>query len=198
MSDEKLNDSKKQLLKVFIEMFPIILFFYAYDSEDRESIYLATKVFMGAMVVSLIASKIIFKKIGLILWISGGLVVVLGGATIYFKSDLFIKLKPTILYSFFAIALFGGLIFKKYFLKYIFEAGFPDLPDEVWHSLTVRFSIFYIFNAILNEIIHRNFALETWIATKLWLFMPLSILFMMLQMPMLMKYMDLEDQKSGD
>ncbi|NOZ67600.1 MAG: hypothetical protein GXP00_14090, partial [Alphaproteobacteria bacterium] len=73
-----MSDTQKQLLKLFIEMFPIILFFYAYDAKEMESVYLATKVFMAAMAVSMIASKVIFKKIGLILWISGGLVGILG------------------------------------------------------------------------------------------------------------------------
>jgi len=190
--------NQKQLLKVFIEMFPIILFFYAYDAKDMESVFLATKVFMGAMAVSMIASKILFKKIGLMLWISGGLVGIMGGATIYFHNELFIKLKPTILYSFFAAVLLGGLPFGKFFLKNVFEAGFPPLPDEAWKKLSFRFGIFYIFNAILNEIIHRNFAFDTWIATKLWLFMPLSILFMMAQMPMLMKYMDGKEGSDKD
>ncbi|MCK5424322.1 MAG: septation protein IspZ [Emcibacter sp.] len=189
-----MSDNKKQLYKLLIEMFPIILFFYTYDAKDMESVYLATKVFMAAMVVSLIASKIIFKEIGLILWISGGLVGILGGATIYFHNDLFIKLKPTILYSFFAVALLGGVAFGKYFLKNVFGAGFPPLPDHVWKTLSFRFGIFYIFNAILNEIIHRNFAFDTWISTKIWLFMPLSLLFMMTQMPLLMKYMDIEEK----
>jgi len=190
-----MSDTQKQLLKLFIEMFPIILFFYAYDAKEMESVYLATKVFMAAMAVSMIASKVIFKKIGLILWISGGLVGILGGATIYFHNEIFIKLKPTILYSFFAAALLGGAAVGKYFLKNIFGAGFPPMPDEAWRKLTIRFGVFYIFNAILNEVIHRNFAFDTWIATKLWLFMPMSILFMMAQMPMLMKYMDVEDEK---
>jgi len=185
-----MTDTQKQLLKLFIEMFPIILFFYAYDAKDMESVYLATEVFMAAMAVSLVASKLVFGRIGLILWISGGLVGVMGGATIYFHNALFIKLKPTILYSFFALSLLGGMYFKKYFLKNIFEAGFPPMPDEAWRKLTFRFGLFYIFNAILNEIIHRNFSFDTWIATKLWLFMPMSILFMMAQTPMLMKYMD--------
>ncbi len=189
-----MSDNKRQLLKLLIEMFPIILFFYAYDSKDIESVYVATKVFMGAMVLSMIASKLVFKKIGMILWISGVLVGVLGGATIYFHNDLFIKMKPTILYSFFALALLGGLPFGKHFLKNVFEAGFPPLPDEVWRTLTFRFGIFYIFNAILNEIIHRNFAFDTWIATKLWLFLPMGILFMMAQMPMLMKHMEFEEE----
>ncbi len=188
-----MSDTKKQLIKLVIEMFPIVLFFYAYDAKDMESVYLATKVFMGAMVLSMIASKFVFGKIGLILWISGGLVALLGGATIYFHNDLFIKMKPTILYSFFAITLLGGLVFGKAFLKNVFEAGFPPMPYEAWKTLSFRFGIFYIFNAILNEIIHRNFAFDTWIATKLWLFMPLSLLFMMAQMPMLMKYMDIKE-----
>ncbi|MBL4802460.1 MAG: septation protein IspZ, partial [Emcibacter sp.] len=167
-----------------------------YDAKDMESVYLATKVFMAAMVGSMIASKIVFKKIGLILWISGGLVGILGGATIYFHNDLFIKLKPTILYSFFAIALLGGLAFGKFFLKNVFEAGFPPMPDDAWKKLSFRFGLFYIFNAVLNEVIHRNFAFDTWIATKLWVFMPMGLLFMMAQMPMLMKYMDVEEDKA--
>lgn len=194
MNNSKTNDSKKQLLKIFIEIFPIIIFFYAYDAKNLESVYLATKAFMAAMALSLVASKLIFGRIGLILWISGGLVGILGGATIYFHNELFIKLKPTILYSFFAVTLLGGMRYKKYFLKNIFEAGFPPLPDDAWRKLTFRFGIFYIFNAILNEIIHRNFSFDTWIATKIWLFMPLSILFMLAQTPLLMKYIDIEEK----
>lgn len=190
-----MTDTKKQLIKLFIEIFPIVLFFYAYDAKDRESVYLATKVFMGAMVLSMIASKLVFKKIGLVLWLSGGLVAIMGAATIYFHNDMFIKLKPTILSGFFALTLLGGLAFGKAFLKNVFEAGFPPMPDEAWKKLSFRFGLFYIFNAVLNEVIHRNFAFETWIATKLWLSLPLSLLFMMAQMPMLMKYMDTEKER---
>jgi len=190
-----MKSTNRQLLKILIEMFPIILFFYWYDSEDMQSIFLATKVFMGAMVVSMVASKLVFKKIGLILWISGGLVVILGGATLYFKSEFFIKIKPTILYSFFAVSLLGGLAFGKNFLKHVFGAGFPPMDDEGWRKLTLRFGIFYIFNAVLNEAIWRSVPTETWILTKLWVFMPLSIIFMMAQMPMLMKYMQFEDEE---
>lgn len=191
-----MTSTQRQLLKLLIEMFPILLFFTVYDAKDMESIFLATKAFMAAMVVSMIASRLVFKKIGLILWISGGLVMILGGATIYFHSELFIKIKPTILYSFFAISLLGGQFFGKNFLKNVFEAGFPPMEEEGWRKLTLHFGIFYAFNAVLNEAIWRNVPTETWILTKLWLFMPMSLIFMMAQMPMLMKYMILNEDGS--
>ena len=176
-----------------IEIFPLALFLYAYDAKDWETVFFATQVFMGAMVASMVASKLVFGKIGLILWISGALVGIMGGLTLYFRDPMFIKIKPTILYGFFAAGLLIGGAYGKYFLKNIFEAGFPPMPDEAWKKLSFRFGLFYILNAVLNEIIHRNFAFDTWLETKIWLFIPLSFIFMMAQMPMLMKYMDLEE-----
>ncbi|VAX06081.1 hypothetical protein MNBD_ALPHA03-1814 [hydrothermal vent metagenome] len=191
-----MSDGKKQLLKIFIEVFPLVMFLYTYDAKNWESVYLATGVFMGAMLVSMVASKLVFKKIGLILWISGFFVGVLGGLTLYFRDPMFIKMKPTIFNGLLAITLLGGVYFKKYFLKNVFEAGFPPMPDEIWKKLSFRFGLFYIFNAGLNEVIHRNFSFETWLETKIWIGVPLGILFMMAQMPMLMKYMEVEEKSS--
>ena len=130
-----MSDSKKQFLKILIEVFPLVMFLYTYDAKNWESVYLATAVFMGAMLVSMIASKLVFNKIGLILWISGFFVGVLGGLTLYFRDPMFIKMKPTIFNSLLAITLLGGVYYKKYFLKNVFEAGFPPMPDEIWKTI---------------------------------------------------------------
>ena len=183
-----------QLYKVLIEVMPVAIFLYLYDATVPESVFTATKGFMVAIIASIIASKIIYKKIGIILWVSAAMVVIMGGATLYFEDDFFFKIKPTIMNSFFAIALIGGYFAGKPLIKYLLEASFPDVPHEVWLKLSFRFGLFYIFLAVLNEITWRNFSTEIWMSAKLWVVMPVNMLFMLTQMPLLMKYLTIEEK----
>lgn len=182
----------KQIIKLLIEMGPLIIFFYANshyaDENGVGGIIPATKIFMIAMAISMISSKIFLKKIALMLWISAGLVGVFGGLTIYFDSEIFIKLKPTILYSFFSVTLLGGYIMGKPFLKNIMEAGFPPIEQIAWMKMSRNWGLFFIGCAVLNELIWRNFTNAEWLAAKLWIFMPLSFIFAMAQMPIIMKH----------
>lgn len=188
----------KQVIKLIIEMGPIIVFFYANGqySDDTGSggIIPATKVFMVAMAISMVCSKIFLKKIAMMLWISAGLVGVFGGLTIYFDSEIFIKIKPTILYTFFATTLLGGYAMGKPLLKNLMEAGFPPLEQIAWMKMSRNWGIFFIASAVLNEILWRNLSNADWIAAKLWIFMPLSFVFAMAQMPIIMKHQIPEEE----
>jgi intracellular septation protein len=182
----------KQIIKLLIEMGPLVVFFYANshyaDEAGAGGIIPATKIFMVAMAISMVCSKIFLKKVAMMLWISAGLVGVFGGLTIYFDSELFIKIKPTILYSFFAITLLGGYAKGKPLLKNIMEAGFPPMKHVAWMKMSRNFGYYFIGCAILNEFVWRNFTNAEWLWAKLWIFMPLSFIFMMTQMPMVMKH----------
>lgn len=198
MEKPETEKPQRPLIKLLIELGPIALFFYLYDAKDMETVYTAVGGFMAAMVVSLIASKMLLKEISLMLWISCGLVMILGGLTIYFHNELFIKIKPTILYSLFAVTLLGGVAFNKPFIKNVMEAGFPPMAHSDWMKLSRNFGLYFVGCAILNEYIWRNFDFETWIATKIWVFVPLSFVMMLTQMPTLMKYMQDEPPKGDD
>jgi intracellular septation protein len=169
----------KQIIKLLIELGPIIVFFYANghyaDENGLGGIIPATKVFMVAMAISMICSKIIFKKIALMLWISAGLVGFFGGLTIYFNNDLFIKIKPTILYCMFAITLLGGYFTGKPFIKNVMGAGLPPIEEIAWMKMSRNWGLFFIGCAILNELLWRNLSNADWIAAKAW-------------MPIIMKY----------
>ncbi|MBT5187324.1 MAG: septation protein A [Kordiimonadaceae bacterium] len=189
----------KQIIKLLIEMGPLVVFFYANshyaDETGAGGIIPATKIFMVAMAISMVCSKIFLKKIATMLWVSAFLVGIFGGLTIYFESELFIKIKPTILYSLFSIILLGGYARGKPLLKNLMEAGFPPMEQIAWMKMSRNFGYYFIGCAILNEIVWRNFTNEEWLWAKLWIFMPLSFIFMMTQMPMVMKHQIEEPEK---
>jgi len=191
-----------QIIKLLIEIGPIVVFFYANgtysDADGAGGIIPATKIFMVAMIISMIFSKIIFKKIAIMLWVSAGLVAIFGGLTIYFDNEIFIKVKPTILYGLFAATLLGGYAFGKPFIKNLMEAGFPPMEEIAWMKMSRNWGLFFVGCAILNEILWRNLSNADWIATKIWVFIPLSFIFALAQMPIVMKYQLDEDDEKED
>lgn len=186
-----------QILKLLIELGPLVVFFYANshyaDETGSGGIIPATKIFMVAMAISMILSKILLKKIAVMLWVSAGLVGIFGGLTIYFDSEIFIKIKPTILYTLFAATLLGGYSVGKPFMKNLMEAGMPPIEEIAWLKISRNWGIYFICCAILNEIVWRNFTNAEWIAAKIWIFMPLSFVFALAQMPIIMKHQIEED-----
>ena len=112
---------------------------------------------------------------------------IFGGLTIFLKDPVFIKLKPTIVYLLFSILLFLGLVLKKNILK-IYLSTLIKLNDTGWNILTRRWGIFFILMAILNEVIWRNFSTDFWVSFKLFGFLPITIIFTLLQQNIIKKY----------
>jgi len=168
---------KNSLIKSLIEIIPLILFFIA---NAKYGIIVATKIFVITTLIALIASYLYLKKISTPLLITSFLVLIFGGLTIFFKDPTFIKLKPTIVYLLFSSFLFLGLKLKKNFLK-IYLSSLIKLNNLGWDILTKRWSLFFFTMAILNEIIWRNFSTDFWVSFKVFGFLPLTIIFMMLQ-----------------
>ncbi len=193
------------LVKFVLELGPIIVFFFANLrgewlatrfpplAELGGPLFLATAFFMVATVLSLVISKVVFKHLPLMPLVSCGIVLVFGGLGIYLQNELFIKMKPTIINTIFGAILLGGLYFGKSLLGYVFNSAF-NLDDDGWRKLTFRWGLFFLFLAVLNEVVWRNFSDEAWISFKLWGTMPITILFTMAQMPLIMKHsMDEEE-----
>ena len=170
-------EEKKSIIKSLIEVIPLILFFIA---NAKYGIIVATKIFVITTLIALVVSYLHLKKVSTPLLITSFLVLIFGGLTIFFKDPTFIKLKPTIVYLLFSSFLFLGLKLKKNFLK-IYLSSLIKLNNLGWDILTKRWSLFFFTMAILNEIIWRNFSTDFWVSFKVFGFLPLTIIFMMLQ-----------------
>ena len=173
-----------QPTKLALELGPVTVFFGAIVLFD---IYVATGAFMTATVVSLIASKILLKKLPTMLLFTSVIVLVFGSLTLFFHDDVFIKIKPTITYVLFAATLGIGLALGRPLLKIVLGQVI-QLQDEGWRKLSLRWAIFFLFLAILNEIVWRNFSDEVWAGFKLFGFTSLTLLFMATQIRLLQKY----------
>jgi intracellular septation protein len=175
---------KAQLLKLAVEIGPLAVFFIV---NARAGIFWGTGVFMAATIASLIASRILFGRIPVMPLVSGVCVMVFGGLTLWLQDDHFIKIKPTIVNSLFAGALFIGLFAGQSLLRIVFGEVFR-LTDEGWRKLTLRWAFFFAFLAVLNEIMWRSFSTDTWVSFKVFAVMPLTMAFAVAQVGLLRQY----------
>ncbi len=186
-------------LKLALEIGPLLVFFFGnlrgewlvqkfpFLSVMGSPLLVATGLFMAATVLSLIVSKIVFKHLPVMPFVSGIVVLIFGGLSIWLQDEIFIKMKPTIVNTLFGVTLLVGLAFGKSLLGYVFNAAF-QLTEEGWRKLTLRWGIFFLFLAILNEVVWRNFSDAVWINFKVWGTMPITIAFTLAQMPLIMKH----------
>ncbi len=180
-------DQKKKLdpmLKLVLDIGPLVLFFVV---NARFGIYAATGAFMVAVLIALAVSYALTRHVALMPVVTAIIVLIFGGLTIVLHNDLFIKLKPTIIYVLFGGTLLIGLLLDKPFLSIVFDQMF-HLTDEGWRKLTWRWIIFFFALAVLNEIVWRSFSTDTWVSFKLFGVVPLTFLFGALQYPLIMKY----------
>ena len=119
--------------------------------------------------------------------VSGVIVLVFGGLTLYLRDETFIKLKPTIVYTLFAVLLWAGLVWKKPVLELLFGAAFT-LTEEGWRKLTLRWALFFAVMAVVNELVWRNVSTDTWVSFKAFGFLPLTFLFAVLQVPLMQRH----------
>ncbi len=197
MSEEKPLTGPSVGARLLIDLGPLLAFFltnFLAPVPDTIKIFVATGVFMVAMMIAMLISQIRYRHISPLLWFSGLMVVVLGGLTIWLHNETFIKIKPTIYYTIVAALLLFGLRTGRNLLKTVLGTVYPGLSDRGWHLLTRNWVIFFAAMAVANEIAWRTTATDTWVALKLWAFLPITFLFMMANIPMLMRHgLALED-----
>jgi intracellular septation protein len=175
---------KPQLIKMALELGPLVVFFIV---NARADIFVGTAWFMGAMVLSLALSWLLLKRVALMPLVTGVVVLVFGGLTLWLHDDTFIKMKPTVINSLFGAVLLGGMAFRLSLLKYVFGDVYKLRP-EGWTILTLRWGLFFFFLAVLNEVVWRTQSTDFWVAFKVWATMPLTVVFAMFQLPVLTKY----------
>ena len=172
------------ILKLALELGPLAVFFFA---NGRFGLFAATGVFMAFTIAALIASWWLTRRLAIMPLVTGIVVFIFGGLTLMLHDEVFIKMKPTIVNSLFGGALLIGLWFDRPLLGYVFDSVFK-LDDEGWRKLTLRWGIFFFALAILNEVIWRNTTTNFWVNFKVFGFLPLTMLFTLLQMPLIQRH----------
>ncbi|PZV38713.1 septation protein A [Mesorhizobium kowhaii] len=194
------------LLKLVLELGPLMVFFFANArgewlvrkfpvlAELGGPIFVATGLFMAATAIALIASWLLMRTLPIMPMVSGVVVFIFGALTLYLQDDIFIKMKPTIVNTLFGGVLLGGLYFGRSLLGYVFDSAF-SLDAEGWRKLTFRWGLFFLFLALANEVVWRNFSTDAWVTFKVWGIMPITLLFTFSQMPLILHHS--LDEKAG-
>ena len=195
---------KSGWINVLVEYGPLLIFFLTYrwykpDEADAAGEIFAVIRGTGAFIVAALAALAISKwrlgKVSPMLWLSTALIVGFGALTIYFQDERFIQWKPTIIYVGFGTLLIGGWFRRKALLKTLLEAAFDGLSDEGWLKLSFNWGLFFLVLAALNTALMYTISFDSWLAAKLWLFLPLSFLFTFTQLPMLLRHgLSIEDK----
>jgi intracellular septation protein len=183
----------QQLLKIALEMGPLLVFVL---SNAKFGILTGTLAFVIATVVALAASWLIQRKIPLMPLIAGVFVLVFGGLTVLLEDDLFIKIKPTLVNLLFAAALGFGLATKRNYLQLVLGSAL-SLTEQGWRSLTIRWAIFFVILAILNEAVWRSVDTDMWVNFKVFGILPLTLLFSLTQVPLILRHA-LPDPKDAE
>jgi intracellular septation protein len=177
--------------KLLVDFGPLIIFFVGWNRFD---IFVATAAFMAATAVAMAMAWLLTRHIPAMLWFSGILIAVMGGLTLWLQDDLFIKMKPTLVFLVFSGILTFGLLRGRNYVQAIMGRAMPGVSPEGWRILAVRAAIFFAILAGLNEFFWRFTTEATWVHFKVWGDSLLTFLFVLAQFPMLKRHgLQLED-----
>ena len=192
-------------VKLVLDLGPLLLFFFVNSrpalfapllkpflpdrllTGEHAGIFTATGIFIPTVLLALAVGYALTRHLPLMPLITAIVVVVFGGLTLILQDETFIKLKPTIIYVLFGGLLLGGLAFGNPLLGYVFDSVF-HLTEEGWRKLTMRWALFFLALAVLNEIVWRTQSTDFWVSFKVFGVVPLTFVFAALQYPLLTKY----------
>ena len=206
MNEQAKPKPKSGWLNILVDYGPLLVFLGVYKfyqppetstfGEIAAVIY-GTIAFMVAAVVALVFSKLKFGHVSPMLILSTTLIVGFGGLTIWLQDEKFIQIKPTAIYLLFGALLIGGWLRGKALLQILLEAAFEGVDHQGWLKLSRNWGFFFLFLAVLNEVLRMNLSFEDWLWAKLWVFMGLSFGFTLVQLPMLLKHGLDPERKEG-
>ena len=177
----------KSLIKFLTDFGPLVIFFYFYYNSGKD-LQVAIPPLIVATIISILIVWFFEKKIPMVPLTGGILITLFGGLTIYFNNPIFIYMKPTIVNLIFAaILLVSKSFFNKNFLKLFLQTAF-QLNEEGWGKLNSRWAYFFIFLALLNEVVWRTQPEATWVNFKVWGMLPITIIFTAMQLPLINRY----------
>ena len=208
MAESSENNS---LLKTALDIGPLAVFFLAFQfgddiaampwaqsllapvlsaeamAMDQGPILIATALFMIAIFAALIASWVLTRSLPRMALVTGVIVAVFGGLTLWLQDETFIKMKPTIVNGIFAVILGFGLLQGKSYLKMLIGEVMP-LTDRGWMIFTGRWILFFIFLAVVNEVVWRTQSTDFWVNFKTFANIPMTLVFVGMQYPMIKRH----------
>lgn len=203
--------------KFLFDLFPVIIFFIAYKwgdanaettrqllqavglplppgVSDKPGIYLATLVAIIASIAQILWVKWRGHQVETMLWVSLGIIVMFGGATLWLHDESFIKWKPTVLYWIFAASIFGAALFRRNLIRSLMNAQL-ELPEAAWSRLNLSWGGFFAMMGLANLWVAFNYSTDAWVNFKLFGSMGLMLVFLVAQGMMLSKYLDKEEKQ---
>ena len=185
MTESGAQERKKltPLVRLAFDLGPLAVFFVGYSFGD---FFVATAAFMAALFASMAVSYFLTRHLPIMSIVSGIIVAVFGGLTLFLHDETFFRLKPTIIYVLFGSLLIGGLILGKPLLATVLGDA-VNLTDDGWIILSLRWGIFFFVLAAMNEIVRLYFP-DYWVQFKVFGATALTIGFAMLQTPLMLKY----------
>ena len=195
MTEIKTDQKKKlnPLLRLAFDLGPLAVFFIGYTFGD---FFVATAIFMVSLFVSMALSYFLTRHLPVMSIVSGIIVAVFGGLTLFLHDETFFRMKPTIIYALFGSLLLGGLMLGKPLIAAVLGEA-VDLTEEGWKILSLRWGVFFFVLAAMNEAVRLGFP-DYWVQFKVFGATALTIGFAMLQTPIMMKYERKKDENEND
>jgi intracellular septation protein len=179
-----MKDKQHSWVKHLVDWGPLVAFFVAFKVGG---IMQATIVLIVVTVVLTSLGYVLTRKVQPMPLVTLVIVCIFGGLTIWLQDETFIKMKPTIILTLFAAILIGGLMIGKPPLKFLMGSAL-ELDDAGWRKLTLRFALFFLVTASLNEIIWRTQSTDLWVNFKVFGILGLNLVFMVTQIPLIMRH----------
>jgi intracellular septation protein len=172
--------SAPRWLKPAVDYGPLAVFFVAYVASGLMA---ATAALIAASLAALLAAWVLERRVPAIPLVTAALVTGLGGLTLWLQDETFIKMKPTIVQALFALVLLGSLAWRRPLLKTLLGPMMPPLSDAAWRQFTLRYALFFIAMAGLNEMVWRTQSTDVWVTFKVFGLSGLTFLFILSQIP---------------
>ena len=177
----------KSFLKFITDFGPLLIFFTIYYKSEN-NLTVAIPPLIISTLIAVVIMYFVERKIPYVPLIGGIVISLFGGLTLYFDNPIFLYMKPTIVNIIFAgILIISKIFFDKNFLKFFLQTAF-QLEEAGWNKLNFRWAYFFIFLAILNELVWRTQPETTWVNFKVWGMLPITFIFTALQIPLINRY----------
>jgi len=177
----------RPIIKFLTDFGPLLIFFIVYFKNEQD-LKIAIPPFILATLIALVVVYVLERKIPIVPLTGGVIITLFGGLTLYFDNKIFFYMKPTVVNLIFAATLFFGKFFTKRPLIKIFFKNALNLENQGWEKLNDRWILFFLFVAVLNEIVWRTQSEAFWVNFKVWGLLPISFLFIASQIPLMNKY----------